>query len=74
MSSCEATFDGSGVALTCGVPGTRIGCLNTPLLHIVAATDAMVSGDMLIWYCPKASRAKSPTPLAGGTCRSPAVP
>ena len=58
-------LDGSGVAVTCLVPGSRIGCLNVPAAT-VAATDAIASGVAVSCPSPNASWASSePLALAG---------
>ena len=63
--SCASVLAGSGVAVTCFVPGSRIGCLNVPAAT-VAATDAIAIGVAVSWPSPNASWASSePLALAG---------
>ena len=56
---------GNGVAVTCLVPCSRIGCLKVPV-STVAATEAIASGEAVNCPSPNASWASSePLALAG---------
>ena len=60
--SCSSVVPGSGVAVTCLVPVSRIGWWNCPA-DTVAATEAIPSGEAVSWPSPNASWASS-EPLA----------
>src|SRR5882757_5328264 len=53
----EQVDAGSAVAESCDAPGTRIGCLNEQFA-MVAATEAMASGEVVIWSWPTSSSAR----------------